>query len=583
MKVPLATQSDNLERMHNAELILTLTAGLGAALLFGFLALRLKLPPIVGYLVAGLLLGPHTPGFVANRGLADQLAEIGVILLMFGVGLHFHVRDLLAVRRIAITGALVQIVFATTLGALAGRALGWSWSAGIIFGIALSVASTVVLIRVLTDSGDLQSRSGRIAIGWLVVEDLFTVFVLVVLPSVLGAEDNDISLGAALALTALRLIALSVLILWGGGRVLPAILAAAAKTRSRELFTLTVLVIALGIALGSAKIFGVSMALGAFLAGMVVGQSEFSNRAASEALPMRDAFAVLFFVSVGMLFNPAYVLRAPVLTAVAITIVLLAKPLAAFVIVTVLGFGARSGFRVAVALAQVGEFSFILASLGDQLGILPLGATHALIAASIVSITLNPLLYRAIPIIERKLRRSSAWTRTPSDQVSETADVGHRAVVVGYGPVGKTLSTLLREQGITPTIIELNIETMRQLEADGFRGVHDDAGRAEALSKAGIATASALIISAPGAAGSAELIRRAREMNPRIRVLARAAFLSNAEALRAAGADEVFSGEAEVAMAMIESVLLDLGSTPEQRDSERDRARTRLYSGAQPS
>jgi len=564
--------------MHNTELILTLTTGLGAALLFGFLALRLKLPPIVGYLVAGLLLGPYTPGFVADRGLADQLAEIGVILLMFGVGLHFHVKDLLAVRRIAITGALVQIVSATTLGALAGRAFGWSWSAGIVFGIALSVASTVVLIRVLTDSGDLHSRSGRIAIGWLVVEDIFTVFVLVVLPGLFGKAESNSNLGAALALSALRLVALSVLTLWGGGRVLPAILAAAAKTRSRELFTLTVLVIALGIAVGSAKIFGVSMALGAFLAGMVVGQSEFSNRAASEALPMRDAFAVLFFVSVGMLFDPAFVMRAPVLTVVAITIVLVAKPLAAFVIVTVLGFGARSGFRVAVALAQVGEFSFILASLGHQLGILPPDATHALIAASIVSITLNPLLYRAIPAIEKKLRRTTAWTQAPDDQAPVTPDVGHRAVVVGYGPVGQTLSSLLREQGITPTIIELNIETIRRLEADGFRGVHDDAGRVEALHKAGIETASALVISAPGAAGSAELIRRAREMNSRIRVLARAGFLSNAEALRAAGADEVFSGEAEVAMAMIESVLLDLGSTPEQRDAERDRARTRLYS-----
>jgi len=569
--------------MHNADLILTLTAGLSAALVFGFLALKVRLPPMVGYLVAGLLLGPYTPGFVADRRLAEQFAEIGVILLMFGVGLQFHVKDLLAVRRIAVTGALTQIAWATTLGALAARAFGWSWPAAIVFGMAPAVASTVVLTRVLTDNGDLQSRTGRVAMGWLVVEDIAAVFALVVLPSIFRQPESGGSLGTAIALAALRLIALSVLTLWGGGRILPALLAAAAKTHSRELFTLTVLAIALGIAVASAKLFGVSMALGAFLAGMVVGKSEFSHRAASEALPMRDAFAVLFFVSVGMLFDPVHLVRTPMVTVAAIAIVLIAKPIGAFTIVSALGLGARSGIRLAVALAQIGEFTFILASLGDQLNILPPGATHALIAASIVSITLNPLLYRAIPAVEKKLMRTAAWAGSSTEQAPAASDVAHRAVVVGYGPVGQTLSSLLREQGITATIIELNIDTIRRLETDGFRGVHGDAGQAGVLSEAGIATASALIISAPGAAGSAELIRRAREMNPRIRVLARAAFLSNAEALRAAGADEVFSGEAEVAMAMIESVLLELGSTPEQRDAERDRARVKLYPRAKTS
>jgi CPA2 family monovalent cation:H+ antiporter-2 len=278
--------------MHNIDLLVTLTGGLTAALALGFLALKLRLPPIVGYLVAGLLIGPHTPGFVANRVLAEQLAEVGVILLMFGVGLHFHIRDLLAVRRIALTGAFGQIAVSIAIGTAAARSFGWSWPAAALFGTALSVASTVVLTRVLADNGDLHSQTGRIAVGWLIVEDIFTVFVLVILPAVFGG--GDISLPVALGLSGLKLAGLTALTLGAGGHLIPRLLSSIARTHSRELFTLTILVVALGIAVTAAKVFGVSVAMGAFLAGMVVGQSEFSYRAASEALPMRDAFAVLF-------------------------------------------------------------------------------------------------------------------------------------------------------------------------------------------------------------------------------------------------------------------------------------------------
>ena len=471
--------------MHNIELILTLTAGLSAALALGFLARRMKLPPLVGYLLAGLALGPYTPGFVANREIAEQLAEVGVILLMFGVGLQFHLKDLLAVRGVAVTGALVQIAAATLLGTLAARSFGWSWTTGAVFGVALSVASTVVLMRVLADNRDLQTQAGRIAIGWLVVEDVFTVFVLVVLPAVVGAgQGANVSLGAALGLAALKLAALTVLTLGPGARLIPRLLTGAARTNSRELFTLTVLVIALGIAVGSAKIFGVSMALGAFLAGMVVGQSEFSYRAASEALPMRDAFAVLFFVSVGMLFDPQHLVRAPVLTLVTLTIILVGKPLAAFLIVMILGHGVGIGLRVSAALAQIGEFSFILATLGAQLGVLPDGATDSVVAASIVSITLNPLLYRLIPRVEQALRKTQALRRLlePRDavnlEISHASGTGGQrpgAIVVGYGPVGRTVTGLLKQCGIEPTVIDLNIETVRHLSRQGVRAIYGDA------------------------------------------------------------------------------------------------------------
>jgi CPA2 family monovalent cation:H+ antiporter-2 len=391
--------------MHGIDLILTLTGGLAAALLCGYVTLRLGLSPIVGYLLAGFLVGPNTPGFVANEKLAGELAEVGVVLLMFGVGLQFHFEELLAVKQVALPGALGQSLLATALGTLIGVSCGWGWPAGIVYGLAISVASTVVLMRVLVDSGDLRTPAGQFAVGWLVVEDLFTVLVLVLFPAVFGggaASVADVVL--AIVWATVEVAAMVGLTIIGGRRLIPWLLERVAATGSRELFVLTVLVTALGIAVGSAKVFGLSMALGAFLAGMVVGRSEFSSRAASEVLPMRDAFAVLFFVSIGMLFNPQDLVASPGLVAGTLVVILIGKPAAALAIVLWLRHLLRTAIAVAVALAQIGEFSFILAAAGRDLGILDDRAVNALVAAAIISISVNPILYRLVVPIESVAR-----------------------------------------------------------------------------------------------------------------------------------------------------------------------------------
>jgi monovalent cation:H+ antiporter-2, CPA2 family len=573
--------------VHNLDLIFTLTAGLGVALVLGFITQRIGLSPIVGYLLAGTIVGPHTPGFVADAGLAEQLAEIGVILLMFGVGLQFHLEELLAVKRVALPGAILQSLAATGLGWAAARAFGWDSTAGIVFGIALSVASTVVLIRVLADNRDLHTRTGHIAVGWLVVEDLFTVLVLVLLPSLVGNEAQQSSVGRALLLTALKVTTLIAFTALVGVRVIPWLLDRVAATRSRELFTLTVLVLALGIAVGSAAVFGVSMALGAFLAGMVVGRSDYSLRAASDALPMRDAFAVLFFVSVGMLLDPGYVLEAPGLVLATLGVVLVGKPVVAFLVVRVMQYPLRVALAVSVALAQIGEFSFILAALGRDLGVLTIGGMNAIVTASIVSIVLNPLLYRAIHPIEQWVSRRPALLRLldgrpgrreeaeSQESVAAHLDDRHRAVVVGHGPVGRTVTRLLRENGVAPSVIELNMETVRGLRDEGVLAVYGDAAQADTLRAARVDHAASLILSAD-MVDSQEVIRLAREMNPSIRVLARTAYLRQRHDLEAAGADAVFAGEGEVALALTEAILSRLGATPEQMDRERSRVRAEL-------
>ncbi len=425
--------------MHNLDLILTLAGGFTAALILGYLTQRAGLSPIVGYLIAGTLVGPHTPGFVANAEIAEQLAEVGVILLMFGVGLQFHVEELLAVRRVAIPGAIAQSAAATALGAVIARLFGWSWAAGIVFGMALAVASTVVLIRVLADHRDLHTPTGHVAVGWLVVEDLFTVLALVLLPVLFADGGSQSSIVAALGITALKVVLLVGFTAAVGTRVIPYVLDRVADTGSRELFTLAVLTIAMGIAVGSASVFGVSMALGAFLAGLVVGRSDYSLRAASDALPMRDAFAVLFFVAVGMLLSPQYVLDAPGVILATLAVVMIGKPLVAIVIVRLLGYPFKVALSIAVALAQIGEFSFILSSMGRELGILPAEATHTLVAASIVSIVLNPILYRTVAHVDRwaathprlwkllnpPLREGAGW-RTRGTKARSGAARSHR-------------------------------------------------------------------------------------------------------------------------------------------------------------
>jgi len=578
--------------MHNLDLILTLTGGLVAALLLGYVTQRLGLSPIVGYLLAGLVVGPNTPGFVANKHLADQLAEVGVILLMFGVGLQFHLKELLEVRRVAIPGALGQILVATALGYSIGAVMGWSSAAGTVFGLAISVASTVVLLRVLADNNDLHTPTGHIAVGWLVVEDLFTVLVLVLLPVIFGSgEQASANVPLALTLAVAKLGVLVVFTLLAGGRLIPWVLSQVARTNSRELFTLTILVVALGIAVASAKLFGASMALGAFLAGMVVGRSDFSQRAASEALPMRDAFAVLFFVSVGMLFDPRHLTETPGLVFATLAVVLAGKPLAALMIVWFLRCPLRTGLSVAVALAQIGEFSFILATVARELGLLPDPAYNALVAASILSISLNPLLYRLIDGFELRLK---AWpglwrilnarvNQTPSDAAG-AAEPSYAqkalAIVVGYGPVGRTLTRLLRESDIEPVVIELNLDTFRDLKAEGIQAVYGDASQRDTLIHAGVQKSASLILSTAGMPGSQELIRLAKELNPAIRVFARSVHLREASALRQAGADAVFSGEGEVALSMTEFMLRQVGATPEQIDRVRDRIRREFFRDA---
>ncbi|MCI0641113.1 MAG: cation:proton antiporter [Gemmataceae bacterium] len=578
--------------MHgNLELLLTLTGGLAAALAFGYVTHRLGLSPIVGYLLAGIAVGPNTPGFIANREIADQFAEVGVILLMFGVGLHFHIDELLAVRKIALPGAITQSLVATALGTATVLLFDGEWETGLVYGLAISVASTVVLIRVLVDNNDLHTSAGHIAVGWLVVEDLFTVVVLVLLPAFFGPEAQQINWLAALGLAVLKLSLLIAGVFLLGGRVIPWLLARVAATRSRELFTLTVLVVALGIAVGSAKFFGVSMALGAFLAGMVVGRSDFSLRAATEALPMRDAFAVLFFVSVGMLFDPRGLLDAPGLAIATLAIILIAKPLAALSIVLVLGYPARVAVAVAVALAQIGEFSFILAALGHQLGIVPDAVNNALVAAAILSISVNPLLYRLVDPFcawAERQPRLGRWLRARAHPLPHTGASGHedamesakhQAVIVGYGPVGKTLSRLLRDNEIEPTIVEMNLETMQRLREEGVRVVYGDATHVDTLRNAGVQRAGTLILSASAVQGAKEVIRLARELNPKIRLLVRTTYLRERTALEVAGATDVFSGEGEVALAMTESILSALGATAEQIERERERIRNELFGG----
>jgi len=571
--------------VHNVDLILTLTGGLTAALVLGFITQQLRLSPIVGYLLAGIAVGPHTPGFEAHGEIAQQLAEVGVILLLFGVGLSFHVRELLAVRRVAIPGALLASSVASLLGILAARAAGSDWSTAIVFGAAVAVSSTVVLMRVLADNRDLHTQVGHIAVGWVVVEDLLTVAALVVLPAVLGGNDlGPQELALTIGMAVVKIIALVAIVFLAGGRIIPWLMERIAATQSRELFTLAVLVIALGIAVGSARLFGVSMPLGAFLAGTVVGRSDFSLRAASEALPMRDAFAVLFFVSVGMLFEPAALLQSPWLLLATLAIILLAKPITVCIGVLLLGKPLPVAVAVALSLTHIGEFSFILAALGRQLGVMPDEAANTLVAAAIVSITLSPLLYRLKRPITRWLTGRGHAASTADDIVMdivmpENVAPSHRAIVVGYGPVGQTVTQLLFDNAIDPTVIELNLDTIRRLRTFDVRAVYGDASRPEILAEAGIKRSEHLILTSGSGSVDEEIVRVAKELNPDVRILARSQYVHQLPRLRRAGAEDVFSAEGEVALAFTARILERLGATGEQIDRERDRVEATFRNG----
>ncbi len=561
---------------HNIDLILTFTGGLAAALVFGYITERLKMSPIVGYLLAGVAVGPFTPGFVANESIAAPFSEVGVILLMFGVGIHFDLKDLYAVRKVAVPGAIVQSAVATVLGALVTSMFGWSLESGLVFGVAISVASTVVLLRVLADNNELQTSAGHVAVGWLLVEDIFTVVVLVVLPLLVGPAVTaapDEGLAWPLTKAVLKIGALCAFTLVVGTRILPKLLTYVAKAQSRELFTLSVLVIALGIAVGSAKLFGASMALGAFLAGMVVGQSDFSARAAAEALPLRDAFAVLFFVAMGMLFDPTQALDHLPLTIATLAVVMIGKPVAALVVVFALRHPVRTAVAVAIALAQVGEFSFMVASLGLQLKVLPAEATQALVAVSIISITLNPLLFKLVDPISRRFAKPVT---------AEASDPGHPAtnghvIVIGYGPVGRQVMKILLEHNLVPTVIDLNLDSVRQLREQGIRAIYGDASQREILSVAGIATAAGLVFASN--APPFDTVKAAVSLNKNITVLTRTTYLRDAPMLRRVGATVIVS-EVEVALGMTESLMTRLGATAEQLDRARDRVRNEIEPGA---
>ncbi len=573
----------SISDMHHLDLILTLTGGLTAALIFGYIALRLGLSPIVGYLVAGITVSANTPGFVADEGLAKQMAEIGVILLMFGVGLHFHFRELLAVKRIAIPGALVQSAVATIVSMVVLRAFGWSWGEGAVFGMAIAVASTVVLTRILSDNHHLHTPTGHIAIGWLVVEDILTVFVLVLIPAIFGDEVavGSGKIAMAVLLTTLKIAALVAFTFLVGGRVIPWILTLVARTRSRELFTLSVLVVALGIAVGATKLFGVSMELGAFLAGMVVGRSEFSTRAATDALPMKDAFAVLFFVSVGMLFNFNSLLETPWLVLATIAIVMVVKPLSAIVITVLLRYPLGTALSVGAVLSQIGEFSFIVGTMGSKYGLVSDQAFNAIVATAIVSITFSPLLYSAMPAVEKWVaRRPWLWNilnRKPGpsgeNDTEQPRDSGRKAVIVGSGPVGKTVYRLLRDNGFSPSVVEMNLDTVKGLRAQGVIAYFGDASHPDTLTAAGVTQADILILSSSSIPSGKEIIQEAKRMNPKIRVIARTGYLREADELMDAGATAVFSGEGEVALSITEKILEAFGATREQIDRERDRFR----------
>lgn len=575
--------------MHSAPLITTIAGALGAAWVLGLLAQRVGLAPIVGYLLAGVVIGPYTPGFVGDVGLAAQLAEMGVVLLMFGVGIHFHPRDLLAVKGVAIPGALVQSGVATLLGLAVGRAFGWPLAAGLVLGFSLAVASTVVLLRVLEDGGLLDTVHGHVAVGWLIVEDLMTVVVLVLIPvlaglgSAAGAARWLVPLGMAIG----KLAVLVGLVVVAGSRLVPFLLEKVAQLRSRELFTLTVLALALATATGAAYGFGVSMALGAFLAGMVVGQSPLSYQAAADALPLRDAFAVLFFVSVGMLFDPALLVRQPLLVLAALAVVMVGKPLVAFAVVAALGYSTRTALTAGLALAQIGEFSFILAQLGREQGLLPAEGPQVLVACALVSISLNPILMRALDPAEGWLRRHPRlWAMVEGRAEKKRAAVnldtaqglerrpGPRAVVVGYGPVGQAVERLIRQAGLDTVVIDLNPDTVRGLTDQGQAALFGDASHPDILKQAGIDTATHLVVTLPHSQNRMPLIMAARQRNPALRILVRARYLKERGELMQAGASDACFEEKEAAVALAQLVLRDL-HTDEQviaRETARIRA-----------
>ena len=582
--------------MHDLPLISTIAAAFTAAWVLGLITQKLKLSPIVGYLLAGVVIGPHTPGFVGDVQLAHQLAEIGVILLMFGVGLHFHLHDLLAVRNVAIPGAIGQSLVATLLALGVAAAFGWPVKTGLVLGMAMSVASTVVLMRVLMDNRMLDTVHGHVAVGWLIVEDIFTVIVLVLIPTLgvapgAAASPAGGSIAGTILIALLKLAAMTFLILWGGARIIPWIMVQVTRLRSRELFTLTVLVMAIAVAAGSAYLFGASMALGAFLAGMVVGQSSISKQAAADALPLRDAFAVLFFTSVGMLFDPMFIVREPWLTLACLGVVLIGKPLAALIIVAIIGYPARTALTVAIGLAQVGEFSFILSDLARKHSLLGDAGHNVLVACALISITLNPLLFRSLrrheaalkqlPFLWRLLnRRADRRGESINRHVNESLGRSEEplAVILGYGPVGRTVDDLLRHRGLETVVVDLNMDTIQDLTRQGRKAIYGDAYNVEVVAET-LPRATHLVITIPNAENRSTLIASAKLINPTMKVFVRARYVGDKAELMQVGADDACYEEAEAAVSLARLVLQDHGADAETIRHETTRIRER-YAGS---
>jgi CPA2 family monovalent cation:H+ antiporter-2 len=553
---------------HSISLITTIAASLGLALIFGLLATRLKLPPLVGYLLAGIAISPATPGFDGDLGLAQQLAEIGVMLMMFGVGLHFSLADLWSVRRIAIPGALAQIVVATLLGMGLASLWGWSFGAGLVFGLALSVASTVVLLKALEQEGTLQSQNGRIAVGWLVVEDLVTVLALVLLPALSGWLGGKASangdLLSVLLVTFGKIAAFVALMLLFGKRLFTWLLWHVAKAGSRELFTLAVIAVAVGIAYGATELFGISFALGAFFSGMVLRESPLSHRAAEDVLPLKDAFSVLFFVSVGMLFDPAILAERPLQVVAVALVIMVGKSLAAFLIVVAFRYPLNTALTVSASLAQIGEFSFILAGLGLALGLLPEAGQSLLLAGAIISISLNPALFRLIHPLQDWLRERSALARRlehPADPLAVLPDsvdaellTGH-VTLVGYGRVGRRIGESLLQQRIRFVVAEQNREVVERLRSEGIHAVVGEGADPAVLIQAHVARASILVIATPDAVQARKMIELARMLNPDVCILVRTHSESEAALLEKEAVDGVFLGEYELAGTMTRHVL----------------------------
>lgn len=535
---------------HATPLITMVVGGLVLAFVFSAIAVRLKISPLVGYVLAGVAVGPFTPGFVADQDLANQLAELGVILLMFGVGLHFSVKDLMSVRKVAIPGALVQIAVAMLLGMGLGQLMGWSIAGGMVFGLALSVASTVVLLRAIQGRNLLDTERGRIAVGWLVVEDLVMVLALVLLPALVQGASEGTNIGVTLLVTIAKVGAFIALMLIVGRRLVPAILHRVAHSGSRELFRLAVLAIALGVAFASARLFGVSFALGAFFAGVILAESQLSQRAAEETLPMRDAFAVLFFVSVGMLFNPAIVISDPLPLLATLGIIVIGKSVAAYAIVVAFGRPRRTAFTIAASLAQIGEFSFILAALGTDLGVLSDEARDLILAGAIISIVINPLLFSMISRFSSKME-SPAEAAAADAAEADSRTSGH-AVLIGYGRVGSLVGEGLIAKGERPTIVETLSDLDDLPDTERTRFINGNAASPDVLAQTNLERARILFVAIPQTFEAGQIVEQARTINPSLRIIVRAHSDAEVDYLMTRGADLAIMGEKELAKRMIE-------------------------------